>query len=384
MLNDLTKRLYAEGWTREKHPDNVCWGDFENFSYKREYLQGLVWETPCGLLVEGRTVGTSDVSYNGVWYCPENGNPVIRCPHSRRDCEHQTAELARYCMCVCSRSERKYSFDESAEKAERDADAKAKETYMELTGGAYCINVVNANGYTPGRYKVEFDPDRCIRYGCTNPVCCITKKERDLQKVNVFYDIRREWSTRSGLIEDHKVKIEKGCKVFPRAVARTDAELWLARRKAEYNPFQAKHIIDPHLTPEDRSQEFFSKHHRQWPGFDYFEFWYSVENIRIEAKEQRDLLQDLRDVADGLEVVHAADSAKAQEQAKKDAKKKREAEKIRKTERGRLKAFEEHWDDPTWKRAFQNWFGEDYAGMIKAKEEELAGIGAQLDLFSGL
>jgi hypothetical protein len=214
-------------------------------------------------------------------------------------------------------------------------------------------------------------------------VCSVTKKERDLSKCNVFYDIRREWRTRAGLIEDHKVKIEKGCKVFPKPVARTDAELWLARKRAEYNPFQEKQVITPRLTAEDRRQEFFSKHHRQYPDFDYFEFSYSVENIRIEAREQRDLLQDLRDVAEGLEVVHASDAVKENSQRKRGARAKRAAEKQKRLEKNHRKAFEEHWNDPKWRRTLQSFFGIEYDQMIREKEDELARIGVQMDMFSG-
>ena len=43
-------------------------------------------------------------------------------------------------------------------------------------------------------------------------------------------------------------------------------------------------VIDsPHLTPEDRRQTFFSKMHRRYGEYDYFEFHYDVENIRIAA-----------------------------------------------------------------------------------------------------
>lgn len=70
-MNDLTKRLYAEGWTREHHPDYVFWGDWENFSYKWEFALGLVWKTPCGLFVEGRSVAGNTP-----------GAPVV-CSHCR-------------------------------------------------------------------------------------------------------------------------------------------------------------------------------------------------------------------------------------------------------------------------------------------------------------
>lgn len=384
MLNELTKCLFSEGYTRDNHPDSVYWSDYENFGYKWETLLQMCWRTPCGLLVDGRTVGASDVSYGGISYCPENGNPVIRCPYSRRDCEHQSGALAKYCMCVCSRSDACFDYEKSAEKVEKERDKESHRKYLEITGGQYCACVVGCNGYEPGRYEIDYDPERCIQLGCKNEICSVTKKERDLSKCNVFYDIRREWLTRNGIIEDHKIAVEKGCKVFPKPIARTDAELWLARQKSEFNPFREKSIINPHLTSEDRSMQYFSDHHRQWPGYDYFEFRYSVENIRIEAREARDLLQDLRDVAEGLEVVHASDMEKAKTQAKRNARTKRAAEKQKRIEKNHRKAFDEHWNDPTWKRTLQIFFGAEYDRMIREKQDELVGVGAQLSLFPEL
>ena len=384
MLNDLTKRLYSEGWTRDNHPDFVFWGDYENFSFKWEYLLSLVWETPCGLLVDGRTVAASDVSYGGIWYCPENGNPVIRCPYSRRDCDHQVGALAKYCMCICGRSDACYEYEKSVEKVEKDRETESQAKYLKLTGGQYCACVVGSNGFKPGEYQIDFDPQKCIQYGCKNETCSVTKKKRDLSKCNIYYDIRREWITRVGLIEDRRTALEKGCKVFAKPVARTDAELWLARRKASYNPFQNRTVIDPHLSMEDRRQEYFSKHHRQYSGYDYFEFRYSVENIRIEARETRDLLQDLRDVADGLEVVHASDNEKAMVQAKREARAKHEADKGKRREKDMLKSFDQHWNDPAWKRMLQNYFGDRFEHMVEAKQDEAAGVGSQIDMFADL
>ena len=95
-------------------------------------------------------------------------------------------------------------------------------------------------------------------------------------------------------------------------------------KKAHFNPLWSSSVIDsPHLTPEDRRQTFFSKMHRQYGEYDYFEFHYDVENIRIAKSEQRDLLQDLRDVADGLEVVHAVDLKKEQAAKKRESRQRR-------------------------------------------------------------
>ena len=37
-LNALTQQLYAQGYTRNDHPDTVCWGDWQNFCYKWETM----------------------------------------------------------------------------------------------------------------------------------------------------------------------------------------------------------------------------------------------------------------------------------------------------------------------------------------------------------
>ena len=97
-------------------------------------------------------------------------------------------------------------------------------------------------------------------------------------------------------------------------------------------------IDSPHLTPEDRRQTFFSKMHRQYGEYDYFEFHYDVENIRIAKSEQRDLLQDLRDVADGLEVVHAVDLKKEQAAKKRESRQRRKEQKERRLNKQRFPA----------------------------------------------
>ena len=52
-LNRLTQDLYAEGYTREQHPNFVYWSNWQNFGYRWEALMKFTWETPCGLLIRG-------------------------------------------------------------------------------------------------------------------------------------------------------------------------------------------------------------------------------------------------------------------------------------------------------------------------------------------
>ena len=377
-LNTLTQRLYAQGYTRDNHPDSVYWGDWQNFSYKWDTMLGFTWETPCGLLIQGesdagRSVAISDCFYQHVWYCPENDNSLHLCPYGRKSCEHTPAGFPLV-MCPCHQTDRAYVYEQSVEKIEAEHTREAHKQYMELTGGAYCACVVGSNGYAGGCYEINYDVMNCIRYGCTNPVCVIRQQPRDLKKVNIFYDVRRTWITRLGFLEEKKVEITKGLKVFDHAVAQTDAEIWLKMKEHEASPLNNYAVIEnPKKTPEDRRQEYFSKMHRQYGGqYDYFEFHYEVENIRIARSEQRDLLQDLRDVAEGIEVIHAADSlkaAKAQKRARREAAK---AQRIRKVEKMILTCGWDHLGD-IWKRRAEKLLDDaQIAALIRQRETSKA------------
>ena len=42
--NQLTRDLYAAGYTREDHPSFVYWSDWQNFGYLFEALLKFTWE----------------------------------------------------------------------------------------------------------------------------------------------------------------------------------------------------------------------------------------------------------------------------------------------------------------------------------------------------
>ena len=330
-MNELTSRLLGAGWTKDRHPPDVFWGDFKEFKYTWDALLKMNWKTPCGLHIDPRRAAVSDTSYNGVEYNPENGNPLTRCPHGRKDCEHIPEGLrGHYAHCPCRQTCDPYDYAQSAERIEAEWNRRRKEQYMQITGGQYCACVQDGNGFEGGLCKIQYDVETCIQVACRNSVCCILKCERNLSKVNIFYDIRRTWITRQGFLEETKTTLEKGLRVFSKPIARTDAEIWLRTKKAEYDPIQDKHIFQPKISPEDRKMEHFSEWHRRYPGYDWFEFRYEVENIRIEAKETRDLLQDLRDVAEGIEVRHKSDEERKEKQEKRERRAAYRAQKERK------------------------------------------------------
>lgn len=317
-------------------------------------MLGFTWETPCGLLIQGesnvgRSLAASECFYQHVWYCPENDNPLHRCPYRRADCKHIPQGL-KLIMCPCHQTDKPYDYGHSVEKIEAEQTREAHKQYMELTGGSYCACVVGSNGYQGGWYEVKYDVNTCIECRCQNPVCAIRKKSRDLKQVNIFYNARRTWITRKGFLEEKKVEVTKGLKVFDHAVAQTDAEIWLKIKEHEASPLNNYAVIEhPKKTMDDRRQEYFLKMHRHYDDlYDYFEFHYEVENIRIARSEQRDLLQNLRDVAEGIEVVHAADSLKAAKAQKRASREAAKARRIRKVE---AMILAQGWDslDDIWK-----------------------------------
>ena len=56
-------------------------------------------------------------------------------------------------------------------------------------------------------------------------------------------------------------------------------------------------------------------------------------NVRVERREHRDLQQDLRDIAAGIDVVHASDEAAAARAQKSERRKKAAASRAAKLER---------------------------------------------------
>ena len=221
--NQLTRDLYAAGYTREDHPSFVYWSDWQNFGYLFEALLKFTWETPCGLLVDGKSdlgrgLACCDASFQGIDYCPENDNPLLRCPHERKDCPHSISGFP-VPLCPCHTTGKRYSFEQSVEKVEMERSERQHRQYMEITGGTYCACLVGGNGYDGGRVEVQYDVEQCIRCRCQNPVCVIRKQERDLSRANIFYDVRRTWVTRIGFLEEKKVQVTKGERVFPHPVA---------------------------------------------------------------------------------------------------------------------------------------------------------------------
>mgnify|MGYP001007004932 CR=1 FL=1 len=324
-MNKLTERLLAEGYTKENHPDYVEWSNWQDFEYTQAYILQTVWEAPCGLLKKGSvSLVCGWGSHMGVDYRPENNNPRLGCPYyDEKPCPHRYNTEMMGWNCVFHQTTKPYDYEQSVEKIQ-DAENKIKSAALrEVTGQfGYCACL---EWDRPKRkYAPRYDVSRCISIQCKNEVCAITKRPRHLQKVNVYYDILkvREW--KKGLFSGVDRAIEKGIKVFDHAIARTDAEMWLK--------MNGKNLV-PKKTKLERQESFLSKHHGRYDDYDWVQFSLTPQNVRIEARESRDLMQDLMDIREGIKVTHASDTKKAAAQAKRDRKASRQKAKKRKTEK---------------------------------------------------
>lgn len=348
-MNLLTEKLLAEGYTKENHPDYVEWSHWQDFEYTRDYLVASVWETPCGLLKKG--MGYNNGSHMGVNYCPENDNPRCGCPYyDEKPCQHRldTTKLWGW-NCVYHQTDRTYDYEHSVEKLWDEWDRIKHQAWLEATQGIYCACMEwdrKKRKYLPTRYYAQ----NCINANCQNEICLITKRLRNLNKVNIFYDVLREWHYKKGLIEFEDKKIEKGVKVFKKSAARTDAELWLKRNKDKI--FRPKN--------DDRRDMYFSEYHGKagFGEYDFFEFTVTVQNIRIERRESRDLLQDLADAAEGMEVIHTSDILKQEKEAYRQRKEKRKEAKQRKLEKQNI----ENW---------KQWLKGDNSSLKRYAEKQL-------------
>jgi len=350
-MNKLTEQLLAEGYTKDNHPDYVEWSNYKDFEFTHKYLLETVWETPCGLLKKGIN-SYNHMSHMGVTYCPENNNPRFGCPYfDEKSCEYRIDTNEFWgCNCIYHLSDKSYNYEQSVEKLWDEWDRIKHEAWLEVIKDCgYCTNFNwdrKSRKYIP-RYKIG----ACIGIKCQNEICAVTRKPRNLEKVNIFYDLLREKHYKKGLIEDTERSIEKGIKVFESPVARTDAEIWLKLNKKRF---------EPRKTRKDRTDEYFSENHGKtgFGEYQFFEFKATALNIRIERRESRDLLQDLRDAKEGFEVTHASDQAKAAKKNKSERRKKHQEDKIKRREKKNI---------AKWK----SWLSDDAAAQSYAEENEV-------------
>ena len=159
--------------------------------------------------------------------------------------------------------------------------------------------------------------------------------------------------------------MEKGCKLLGSTVSLTLCEAIVKYGRGR---------IEDHVRSEFHHDLFFDK-----------SLEIEVINLRAARVDKRDILQDLQDVANGIEVIHAADSLKA---AKAQKRARSEAAKARRIRKAEAMVQAHGWDglEDIWKRWVEKLLGEEQIDeLLQQRQASKAAPpqDIQLSLFPG-
>lgn len=337
--NELTKKLLAEGYTAENFPrdkvhiangyyyrdgnplDNVYGG----FEYNRMYCESFTYKTGCGMFVKGKNV-LGNMIFMGAEWCHENDNPVIRCPYDKAECPDNDSRLhgmcggglCIQCWCVCHRTDDPYDYGNSFEKNENERREEKNRKYKEYSdahNGRICERHMYFNERTR-TWALQYDPSLCGKM-CYSPngYCPVLGKQLSKKRGNVYYDVKTsavpDMRDRQLSMFDREkvVSIKKGIRFFDRPCSIDICEVFV-----KVNALQK---ISSYYGSNNSYKKLLN------PTWEF-----EIINIRAEQKESRDLIQDLQDIKDGIQIVHASDIEKSKKEHKKKNMQKREEKKI--------------------------------------------------------
>ncbi len=389
--NLLTQKLLAEGYSAENYPDYVRiprgWNKddpLENlqhgFEYTDDYRSSLVFETGCGLLVNGSDLGFGNMSYMGILWVPENNNPVICCPHRKVFCDKRNpilgdpvgGGLAKIFQCDCHLADRSYIYDESVKKIRDDIEREKKRKYDEFSDrvkGHVCYQHMHYNDWTE-EWSQKYDPMDCARH-CTRVggTCDLRHKLVSKKRGNVFYDVKISCIRRDGTLFDGQevTRINKGVRLFETGKSITICEEVAKRCSDE-------------ITAKERGKRSREILLHGWKV--------EVLNIRAEQRESRDLMQDLMDIQAGIEIHYDSDLKKADKEIKKERRKQAQEKRIKKLEKKLLEVGYYNLEKYSLDRVHADkWLGEERIEELeqerrqKAKEKEEAPVQMSLGDF---
>ena len=363
--NELTRRLLAEGYKPEDTPPGMCaYAAHEGgWTYDIATLRSMIYETPCGLLAKGDHFTNGYMSYGGIDWRPENDNPVICCPvftsepcplmhpalqRLHMNCHGTSSDIVRQCDCHPTKRPYAYecSVDEVSDRGQQEANRRW-ELFSAAHKGRVC-RFQSAYGRTTKEWHTWYDPMDCAHMNCR--YCDVLAKELDLKRGNVFYDLRMSCTQKgSGLFPNQrKVSITKGCKLLKKTTS-----LSVCDAIVKYG----RHRVDEYIR---------NKYHREL----FFDSTLEIEvlNLRAARMDTRDIHQDLQDIANGIEVIHAADTLKAANAQKRARREAAKQQRIRKAERMILT---NGWDalDDGWKHRAEKLLDDDRIEELVAQWE---------------
>lgn len=366
-LNKLTRRLLAEGYTPEDTPPGMReYKVYEGgWTYEYRTLRDMVFETPCGLLAGGEHFSNGYMSYQGIDWRPENDNPVLPCPRFPSEpcpLRHPLLESERLHVhsddvvyqCDCHQTDRPYTFEGSVDEIHRQVQQEAERRW-ELFEAAHKGRVCRWQshyGRTSKTWRTEYSPMTCagLHSGCGH--CAVLDKDLSPKKGNVFYDLRRTWIKKGvGLFPDEQMtSVEKGCKLLDKTISLTICEAIVKYGQRE---------VEQRIRSEFHHDLFFIPSLR-----------IEVLNLRAARMDTRDILQDLRDISDGIEVTHASDNLKATKEQKRARREEARKRRVRKAEK---MVLDNGWTelDALWQRRAEKLLSEDRIQELLRQREDL-------------
>ena len=307
-LTKVTKELLAAGWTKDQTPEGFRpWNDYYGgWEYKESVFRKFVFRTPCGMLVKGDKV-IDNMAYMGVNWTVESDNPVINCPfYALHDCSlrhpllrnefayNYRSQLGNIKHCSVCRTDLTWDYENSVEKV-LDANKREEDllwdSFLVRHEGRACRHQCHFNR-SEKKWYIHYDPNTCTNYHCS--YCAILDKPVSEKKANVYYDLKKSYvKPGQGFMPDETItSITKGIKLTRASETICAAIVKYGRRWIQSTVYLQNH------------------------SFCYFGGSVEVMNLRSEKRESRDLLQDLQDVANGIEVHHQSDLQKAEKAAR--------------------------------------------------------------------
>jgi hypothetical protein len=326
--NLLTKRLLAEGYTAENHPDYVKVGGYGcrnesldnwdgGFIYVRMYAEKIVYKTGCGKFVMGKTC-FGNMGTMGVDWTHENNNPVFRCPYDKPECEMNDSRLhgmhggglCIQCWCTCHSTDEPYDYENSIEKANMERKEEMERKYREYSDakkGHICQNHMYYNE-REREWHLEYNPKYCASMRCNGQSsrdfeqhelqCPILGRALDKKNGNVFYDLKISFLRKDliGTLFEGQIdtQVIKGKRVF-----KSNVSMDICRNYVKL----CKDDLIHDVRMQYHQELFFSEHYK-----DYFDV--EVLNIRAETRQSRDLMQDLQDIRDGIQIIYEDETEK--------------------------------------------------------------------------
>jgi len=387
--NLLTKRLLAAGYTAEYHPDYVrveeSFGrekSLDNydggFTFQPWWVYEQTFRTPCGLLCKGRQCH-SGMGYMGIDWTYENDMATIHCPYQKSGCRMKHEYLQGHNVfrfdCEVHMTDEEYQYEGSVEdimKRHDDEVRRKKARFSLQRNGRVCHEHMNFNRDAQ-EWEMHYDPYICGMRKCVG-ICPVLGHELDKKKGNVLYDVKIKYLRHDleGTLFEGQVdtRVIKGQKLFSHPVG-----MDICRICAE----QCMDRIKEKVKSQYSRELFFAEYHGR-------EFSFEIQNVRAERREVRDLMQDLEDIRNGIQVVHASDMEKKKADDKREKRQKTHEAAVKRLERKLLEEgygnLEEYSTD---RRHADKWLGEERIAQLeqlrRQREKEKGEQPVQLSLF---